>query len=158
MNSSTAVGVYPDYATEREKIYACNDDYAMLFGGTSLHGEQVTEHAFKAAAEQARVIHFHGHAAPDPGGNILDQALQLYTQVETSQCQAPLILSSRHRSSLVPKPLADSLKSLAIGTNETALNAAVLQQTAIFREGVRFEEVKYEAPTGSEMRSAGFNC
>ena len=79
-----AMGFYPDHEEEQKKVYAGNAKYANLLGGSSFSGDQVTEASFKAHAEGAAIIHFHGHVVQDDNGNIFDQALHLFS-LEDSQ-------------------------------------------------------------------------
>jgi CHAT domain-containing protein len=73
-----AMGLYPDYEDEQKNVTETNVKIADKFGGISLSGEDVTETAFKEYAEEAAILHFHGHAVPDDEDNILGQYLKLF--------------------------------------------------------------------------------
>jgi CHAT domain-containing protein len=84
-----AMGFYPedDSEDEQKNVTENNVKIAGKFAGISLSGEDVTEIAFKEYAEEAAIIHFHGHAVPDDAGNILGQYLKLFIPEDDSQTE-----------------------------------------------------------------------
>lgn len=84
-----AAAVFPDDATEQEKIYPSLEKNANMFNGTLLKENQVAKATLKPMAERAAILHFHGYAVQDLSGNILDHELRFSASDEVDEVQAP---------------------------------------------------------------------